>query len=327
MKRGIITMLVFVFMAADFAFSQNPWSDHENRTSASFEMVFLQFNPDFMGNVEKGWLTNIRYVDVRIRLNDHVFLLTEVPYSHYEWRLKRKRAPYMSKQSERGNPFIGAELRLNQISDGWSPFISMGTYLPKKDNIKYSEKLSCSGVITRYSDKYFHGFQHNVRLGAHPALLTDFTRGEAFWPDVWSVRFNAGTTKMFSDNRARIWLSTGVIHNIYRGDWAELLNRETYLTYTAHLSSFFDGFTINASLFGRSPLGVKVIDEIRTVSNQDIILMRTLDFADDTLLQFRLGLEKDISVVSIGAYFSEPLSSGHRSILKRSFGFTVGVHI
>jgi hypothetical protein len=158
-------------------------------------------------------------------------------------------------------------------------------------------------------------------------LLSDFDRGEAFWPDVWSVRVNAGTTRLFFDDKARVWLSTGMIHNIYRGDWAELMNRETYLTYSAHLASFFDEFTINATLFGRSPLGVKAVDRVETIFNKDSWQMRTLDFANDTMLQFRMGVERDFGLVSLGAFFSEPLTREHSSTFKRSFGFTVGIHL
>lgn len=328
MKRGIITLTAVVFMVSAPAFSQNPWSDHENRNSVSFERVSPRFDPEFTGQIDMGIMTYVGYLNARIRLNDHVFLLAEVPFSHYQWRLDDATTPLFNRNTERGNPYIGTELRLHQNPDEWAPFFSLGTYLPGKQKTIYpDEAMACGCLITQYGEQATPALSHNIRRGAHPALLSDFDRGEAFWPDVWSVRANAGTTRLFFNDRARIWLSTGIIHNIYRGDWAELMNRETHLTYSAHLSSFFDGFTINTSLFGRSPLGVKVTEEIITTSGNDNRLMRTLDFADDSLIQFRMGLERDFGPLSLGAFFIEPLAGGQINTLKRSFGFTVGVHI
>jgi hypothetical protein len=311
MKKGITTLMVVVFMMAEYAPAQTSWSDHENRTTVSLVWDSPHFGTDFMGGIRTNLMTSVGYLNARVRLNDNVFILAEVPVSHFEWRLEGAESRLFNKNTEWGSPFIGTEFRVNEGAEIWQPFFNIGTYLPKKQKTMYmDELLLCNCVIQEYGELATTALYHNIKLGAHPALLSDFDRGEAFWPDVWSVRANAGTSRLFNENNTLVRFSTGMIHNIYRGEWAELMNRETYLTYSAYVSSKLDGFIVHSVLFGRSPLGVS-----------------DLNFKEDTIMQFRVGLTRDLGIVNLGGYFRVPMTKSYLNNVKFSYGLNLAINL
>jgi hypothetical protein len=309
MKKGLTTLMVVVFMMAEYALSQTSWSDHGNRTTVSIEWDSPHFDTGFMGPIRTSRLTSVGYINARLRLNDHVFILAEVPVSHFVWRLDGEDSRLFNKNTERGSPFIGTEFRMNGDAEIWQPFFNMGTYLPQNDKFMFVDEMP-GIIIHKYGEPASRAIAHNRKMGAHPALLSDFDRGEAFWEDTWSVRANAGTSRLFNENSTRVRFSTGIIHNIYRGDWAELLNRETYLTYSAYVSSKHDGFIVHSVLFGRSPLGVS-----------------QLNFRDDTVMQFRVGLAREFGIVNLGGHFRVPLTKSYLDNVKFSYGLNLTIHL
>jgi hypothetical protein len=316
MKKGMTTLLVFVFMMSDFAFSQNPWTDHESRTTIAVEWTSPQFGKNWDGlfvrnNVATNMMNTVGYLNARIRLHEYVYVLAELPVSHFEWRSNSSEFRTFNKATERGNPFIGTELRTPADPGTWQKFFNLGTYLPRKQKTwQIDETLDCECVISEYHGAAQNAIIHNRKPGSHPALLSDFIRGEAYWEDVWSVRANAGAARDFIEDKGKAGFSMGIIHNIYRGDLAELYNRETYIAYSAYLMSDFDIVTIQTTFYGRSPMGVK-----------------GQTFTDDSLLQLRSGIGREIGPVYLGGFVSRPLTRKHLEILKWSFGVNLAVNL
>lgn len=58
MKKGLTTLMVVVFMMAEYALSKTSWSDHENRTTVSLEWDSPYFDTDFMGPQQKDGCTS-----------------------------------------------------------------------------------------------------------------------------------------------------------------------------------------------------------------------------------------------------------------------------
>lgn len=307
MKRGIMTLTALVFLASAPTFSQNPWSDHENRTAVSFEWDRPHFDSEFMGQIKTNHLTFVGYLNARLRLNDNVFILAEVPVSRYEWKYQSSNSKMYNTISALGQPFVGAEFRLTQNPERWHPFFNIGTYLPgDKKTMSGDELHACGCVLREYGRAVTSSLIHSNSLGAHPALLSDFDRGEAFWEDTWSVRANAGATRMFSGNNIMLRLSTGIIHNIYRGEWAELLNRETNLAYSIYVAEKIGSYKTHTVLYGRSPLGI-----------------RGLDFVGDTVMQIRAGVVKDFGLLALGGFFHTPVIDKYVKNLRFSYGLNL----
>jgi hypothetical protein len=311
MKKGMTTLLVFVFMMSDFAFSQNPWSDHENRTTVALEWISPQFGNGYTGRIRTNLLTSVGYLNARIRLNDNIFILAEVPVSHYEWRLNDSGNRVFNKNSMRGNPYLGTELRSGDEAETWAVFLNAGTYLPSRAKTWYvDELLECSCMQGHYSSKSVPVVQQNLKPGAHPALMSDLDRAEAFRTDVWSIRLNAGMTTLLTDNKTRLAFSTGMIHNIFRGESERLLDPELYLVHSAGLFHRLEKFTVHTIWYMKNPVGIS-----------------GLDFVDDALLQFRAGVAREFSLVTLGGFLHMPLSSQYHNRVKFSIGLSLGVNL
>lgn len=279
--------VLFSVLLFENLFAQSHWLAHTDQNSIYLEWDKPVFDSDYMGGEIITPLSSVLFLSGRIKVNDHFFLIAELPVSHYggEYRYFDFREKYNS-HTAIGNIYLGGEYMLSSTASTL-PSIKFGLRLPTLAEPQYPNKM---GVFT--------------------GIFSEFDRGESFWRDSWSVRVLGSLVNLQANNNLELKVNTGFSYNIFTGEISDYLDNMLHLLYSFTATWKTPVLNPHMAVFGRNP-----------IHGNDA------EFLEDGITQLRFGVGKDFNTWSATVFVRRPLTSYIHDIVNFSYGINLNLNI